>query len=283
MSSGFTKGIPVDTDSTLSANRDDIVPSQKAVKTYSQPKANGLTEISGLTPSNDDLLQRKAGAWVNRTLAQLWTDLKDLTVTLTNKTIALGSNTVSGTKAEFNTACTDGNFAYVGDFLDRKYFAYQNTDSSSTGITSVVVLANILIPAGTMGANGKMRFEATVKKTGTAGGSTWRTYVSTVGTNTIGNTGTPTNSTLIGSRNGAAATQSIGIFSRQLVNKNSESLQNVFPATADAGIENASQGVVMTAVNINTANDYWVVVTGQAASGADIIAIDNIQIYIEKP
>lgn len=31
--------------------------------------------------------------------------------TLTNKTIALGSNTVSGTMAEFDTALTDGNFA----------------------------------------------------------------------------------------------------------------------------------------------------------------------------
>lgn len=34
--------------------------------------------------------------------------------TLTNKTVALGSNTVSGTKAEFDTALTDDNFAYVG-------------------------------------------------------------------------------------------------------------------------------------------------------------------------
>lgn len=34
-----------------------------------------LTTISGLTPSNDDLLQFKAGAWANRTLAQLKTDL----------------------------------------------------------------------------------------------------------------------------------------------------------------------------------------------------------------
>ncbi len=33
------------------------------------------------------------------------------TTTLTNKTIALGSNTVSGTVAQFNTALTDGNFA----------------------------------------------------------------------------------------------------------------------------------------------------------------------------
>lgn len=33
--------------------------------------------------------------------------------TLTNKTIALGSNTITGTKAEFDAACTDYNFSYV--------------------------------------------------------------------------------------------------------------------------------------------------------------------------
>jgi len=39
----------------------------------------------------------------------------DLTTaqTLTNKTIALGSNTVSGTTAQFNTALTDGDFATI--------------------------------------------------------------------------------------------------------------------------------------------------------------------------
>ena len=34
-----------------------------------------LTAIAGLSPSNDDLLQRKAGAWTNRTPAQVKTDL----------------------------------------------------------------------------------------------------------------------------------------------------------------------------------------------------------------
>ncbi|MBK8150809.1 MAG: hypothetical protein IPK58_22060, partial [Acidobacteria bacterium] len=34
-----------------------------------------LTAIKALTPSNDDVLQRKAGAWTNRTIAQLTTDL----------------------------------------------------------------------------------------------------------------------------------------------------------------------------------------------------------------
>jgi hypothetical protein len=37
--------------------------------------------------------------------------LQDTTDTLTNKTIALGSNTVSGTTAQFNSALSDGSFA----------------------------------------------------------------------------------------------------------------------------------------------------------------------------
>lgn len=37
------------------------------------------------------------------------------TATLTNKTIDLTNNVLTGTKAQFDTACSDGNFLYVGD------------------------------------------------------------------------------------------------------------------------------------------------------------------------
>lgn len=40
-----------------------------------QPLDADLTAIAGLTPSNDDVLQRKSGAWANRTPTQLKTDL----------------------------------------------------------------------------------------------------------------------------------------------------------------------------------------------------------------
>jgi hypothetical protein len=40
-----------------------------------QPLDADLTAIAALAPSNDDIMQRKAGAWTNRTLAQLLADL----------------------------------------------------------------------------------------------------------------------------------------------------------------------------------------------------------------
>lgn len=46
-----------------------------AVPTTYQPLDADLTAIAGLTPTNDDLIQRKAGAWTNRTIAQVKTDL----------------------------------------------------------------------------------------------------------------------------------------------------------------------------------------------------------------
>lgn len=40
-----------------------------------QPLDSDLTAIAGLTPTNDDIIQRKSGNWVNRTISQLKTDL----------------------------------------------------------------------------------------------------------------------------------------------------------------------------------------------------------------
>jgi hypothetical protein len=46
-----------------------------AAATY-QPLDSDLTDIAGLTPANDDIIQRKAGAWTNRTIAQYYADLQ---------------------------------------------------------------------------------------------------------------------------------------------------------------------------------------------------------------
>lgn len=74
---------------------------------------SGLEALSSL--ATDDILitgdTSDSGRVKGITKADLNTDLANEAATLTNKTIALGSNTVSGTTAQFNTALSDGDFA----------------------------------------------------------------------------------------------------------------------------------------------------------------------------
>jgi hypothetical protein len=60
-----------------------------------QPLDSDLTAIAALAPTNDDVIQRKAGAWSNRTMAQIKTDLA-----LVKADVGLGSvdNTADSAK-----------------------------------------------------------------------------------------------------------------------------------------------------------------------------------------
>lgn len=70
-----------------------------------------LTTIAGLSPSNDDVIQRKSGAWTNRTMAQLAADLGGGSGTLTTVEEVDGSPTDSAvTKLVF----PNGTLAIVG-------------------------------------------------------------------------------------------------------------------------------------------------------------------------
>jgi hypothetical protein len=68
-----------------------------------QPQDADLTQVAGLTPANDDVLQRKGGVWTNRTPAQLKTDLaigtgdvSGLSAALANKQDTIGRNQANG-------------------------------------------------------------------------------------------------------------------------------------------------------------------------------------------
>ena len=56
MAQGTTKGVPIDIDPLLAADSDLLVPSQKAVKSYVQPKLNGtgFVKATGTTITYDN-------------------------------------------------------------------------------------------------------------------------------------------------------------------------------------------------------------------------------------
>jgi hypothetical protein len=59
----------------------DVQAAVNELDTEKQPLDSDLTAIAALAPTNDDIVQRKAGAWANRTMAQLITDLAALGTT----------------------------------------------------------------------------------------------------------------------------------------------------------------------------------------------------------
>jgi hypothetical protein len=71
--------------------------------------ANDAASVINVAATNGYVLNVNSAT----TSGLAWVDSAASTQTLTNKSIALGSNTVTGTIAEFNTAVTDADFATV--------------------------------------------------------------------------------------------------------------------------------------------------------------------------
>lgn len=192
------------------------------------------------------------------------------------------------TQLEVNTGTNNDKFVTpatlknLNGSFNRKIYNYLNTDSTHTGSTNEVVISNLQVDGGVMGANGKLVTDSVPFKVGTLGNATFRRYVSTVGTNTVGATGTPASSTQIGT-NILAATNLISGFQRELVNKNSESSNTCYPSGTSATTDFAVSTSARTTVNINTANNFWVVDSVQLGNSGDTAGYDNIQLYIEKP
>ena len=135
----------------VSADLSSYLTSATAASTY-QPLNANLTTVSGLSPANDDFLQRKAGAWANRTVAQVKTDLGltgtnsgDQTISLTGDVTGSGTGTFAATVA--NSAIT---LAKMANMATASVF-YRKT--AGTGAPEVQTLATLKTDLGLSGTN----------------------------------------------------------------------------------------------------------------------------------
>lgn len=72
----------------------------KGVADLKQPIDSDLTAFAALAPANNDVVQRKSGAWTNRTMAQLLTDIQALPLaggTVTGALNVTGAVGITGT------------------------------------------------------------------------------------------------------------------------------------------------------------------------------------------
>lgn len=122
------------------------LPTVPALSNY-QPLDADLTDIAGLTPSNDDIIQRKAGAWTNRTMAQLAGDLTlsnlggSVTDAQVPNTITLDNITQITTRPHSSlTSLTTGDdhtqYALLAGRATPQQFNFGTASGASTGYLS---------------------------------------------------------------------------------------------------------------------------------------------------
>lgn len=98
-----------------------------AVESGKQAADSDLTAIAALTPTDDDVMQRKAGAWANRTLAQLRTDIGQDTAAGTASLRTLGTAA---------TAACAGNDTRLSDARTPTAHAHSGADVTSGTIAA---------------------------------------------------------------------------------------------------------------------------------------------------
>ncbi len=113
-----------------------------------------LAAIAALSPSNDDFIQRKSGAWTNRTPAQVWADLNTAAVT--------GSGTLKRTS---NSTAKNADTVLATD-SQLQFTAAANTDYEIRSMLFVTSNATADFKVGLTAPSGAT-FTCTVLGTGT--------------------------------------------------------------------------------------------------------------------
>lgn len=136
------------TNQVLAYNGTNWVNSSEAGDVSAVTAGTGITVTNGTGPIPTVEVDTAVTATTNNTL------------TLSNKTIALGSNTVSGTIAEFNTALTDADFATLAGTetltnktLTAPIVTYSVNAVTSAAYTSVATDAAAIVTMNNASAN----------------------------------------------------------------------------------------------------------------------------------
>jgi hypothetical protein len=291
--------ISTDTENTYIGNKtininDLTTNKEKSINYGNEPSSNitiNLPDFSGTLALLSDITSALIGyateAWVNSQgfITNVITALGYTPENVANKATNLTSP--DNTKYPTTQAVANGLALKlnIGAATHCKYFAYDNVTASVTGTTDETVMRNILIPAGSIGANGILQiFNHCFKTTSTTTGATVRMYLATVGTNLVGNTGTPTSATLIATNIIGTANNAYTPFNRSLVNKNSESLNEILLVTNNSpSNDTVSINTALSTLNIDTSVNLWLVLTFQLNNSANVGFYNNTQLYINKP
>jgi hypothetical protein len=155
-------------DNTSDANKPVSTATQTALDLKQDADAD-LTAIAGLTPSNDDFMQRKAGAWTNRTPAQAKTDLA-----LVKADVGLGNvdDTSDATKNSATATLTNKRVTpRVGTIASSGTPTPDGDANDVFTITALAAAAAIAAPTGTPTDGQKLVMR--IKDNGTARALTW--------------------------------------------------------------------------------------------------------------
>lgn len=221
-----------------------------------------LTTIAGLSPSNDDILQRKAGAWANRTIAQLLTDLglgalyqpldSDLTSIAALTTTSFGRSLLALADEQ----------ALRDQFNGWKVLAHDATQHQLTGTITETTVLTVAVPANAMGPNGLLRVTLVGSATNSAG---IKTFVARFNTTSIYYT---TNLT----------TQLTFRSQFQIANRNSASSQVGMPASF-FGFGTGSNALVTSAHDTTTSKNLTFTLTIPGAGDNAAIEAYTVEVF----